>query len=46
VLVSHDRHFLRAISNRVFHVTDRKVRVFEGSYSEFLVSEQGDQRAR
>lgn len=46
VLVSHDRHFLRAISNRVFHVTDRKLRVFEGSYGEFLGSEQGDQRAR
>ncbi len=46
VLVSHDRHFLKAISNRVFHVTDRKLRVFEGPYREFLVSEQGDQRAR
>ncbi len=46
VLVSHDRHFLKAISNRVFHVRDHKVQVFEGPYTEFLESEQGDKRAR
>jgi ATP-binding cassette subfamily F protein 3 len=46
VLVSHDRHFLRAISNRVFHIENGQMRVFEGGYSEFLESAQGDSRAR
>ncbi|MFN8610210.1 MAG: ABC-F family ATP-binding cassette domain-containing protein [Vulcanimicrobiota bacterium] len=46
VLVSHDRHFLREVSNRVYHIEDHKMRVFEGGYTEFLVSEQGNARAR
>ncbi|MBN9415638.1 glycosyl transferase family 1 [bacterium SCN 62-11] len=46
VLVSHDRHFLKEVSNRVYHIENHKMRVFEGGYQEFLVSAQGDARAR
>ncbi len=46
VLVSHDRHFLKAVSNRVFKVDDGRIQIFEGSYDEFLQSSQGDARAR
>jgi ATPase subunit of ABC transporter with duplicated ATPase domains len=44
--VSHDRHFLKAISNRVFKVGEGRLQIFEGGYEEFLVSAQGDARAR
>ena len=46
LLVSHDRFFLKALSNRTFHVNEGKVQVFEGGYSEFVNSEQGNKRAR
>ena len=46
VLVSHDRHFLKTVSNRVFHIENGQMRVFEGGYQEFLESAQGDARAR
>lgn len=46
VLVSHDRHFLKAVSNRVFHLKEGRMAVFEGGYGEFLQSAQGDVRAR
>jgi ATP-binding cassette, subfamily F, member 3 len=46
VLVSHDRHFLKEVSNRVYSIADHKMRVFEGGYAEYLESEQGDVRAR
>jgi ATP-binding cassette subfamily F protein 3 len=31
-LVSHDRHFLRSVANRVFEVDHGEMRVFEGNY--------------
>lgn len=46
VLVSHDRHFLKEVTNRTFLVSDHKLRIFEGGYQEFLTSQQGDARAR
>ena len=46
VLVSHDRHFLKMVSNRVFHIEGGRMRVFEGGYEEFIESSQGDARAR
>ncbi|MCA9792064.1 MAG: ABC-F family ATP-binding cassette domain-containing protein [Candidatus Eremiobacteraeota bacterium] len=46
VLVSHDRHFLKEVTNRVFKVDDHRIQVFEGGYAEFLQSGQGDVRAR
>ncbi|MGE4106291.1 MAG: ABC-F family ATP-binding cassette domain-containing protein [Bacteriovoracia bacterium] len=35
-LVSHDRHFLKAIANRVFEVGKGRLNVYEGSYAEYL----------
>ena len=46
VIVSHDRHFLRAVSNRTFVVNNGDLTVFEGGYEEYLASAQGDVRAR
>lgn len=46
VLVSHDRHFLKEVTNRTYLVRDHKLSVFEGGYKEFLESHQGDVRAR
>ena len=46
VVVSHDRHFLREVSNRTIMVDGGKIRVFEGGYTEFLESEQGNTQAR
>ena len=36
--VSHDRHFLRALSTRVFEVDHGEMRVYEGSYDYYLES--------
>ena len=36
VLVSHDRHFLRSLVNRVFEVDHGEMRVYEGDYSYYL----------
>ena len=36
LLVSHDRHFLRSIANRVFEVDHGELRVYEGNYEYYL----------
>lgn len=36
VIVSHDRHFLRETTNRVFEVDHGEIRIYEGSYREYL----------
>jgi ATP-binding cassette subfamily F protein 3 len=36
VLVSHDRHFLRSLVDRVFEVDHGEMRVYEGDYSYYL----------
>ncbi|MBM3462831.1 MAG: ABC-F family ATP-binding cassette domain-containing protein [Armatimonadetes bacterium] len=46
VLVSHDRHFLKAVSNRTLKIADGRTQFFEGGYAEYLTSQQGDARAR
>ncbi len=46
VLVSHDRHFLREVTNRTFAIKDHRLQIFEGGYDEYLRSAQGDVRAR
>ncbi|MCB1513074.1 MAG: ABC-F family ATP-binding cassette domain-containing protein, partial [Hyphomicrobiaceae bacterium] len=46
VVVSHDRHFLREVTNRTIMVDGGKIKVFEGGYTEFLESEQGNTQAR
>jgi ATP-binding cassette subfamily F protein 3 len=35
LVVSHDREFLRDVSNKVWYLEDGKVRVFDGGYAEF-----------
>ena len=36
MMVSHDRHFLRAISSRVFEIDHGEMRVYEGTYDDYL----------
>jgi ATP-binding cassette subfamily F protein 3 len=36
VLVSHDRHFLRALVNRVFEIDHGELRIYEGDYPYYL----------
>jgi len=40
VLVSHDRHFLRALVNRVFEIDHGELRVYEGDYPYYLEKSQ------
>jgi ATPase subunit of ABC transporter with duplicated ATPase domains len=37
LFVSHDRQFLRSLSNRVLEVSPEQVRVYTGGYSEYVV---------
>ena len=41
MIVSHDRHFLRAVANRVFEVDHGELRVFEGNYDYYLSKKSG-----
>ncbi len=36
VLVSHDRHFLRSLVNRVFEIDHGEMRIYNGSYDYYL----------
>ena len=36
ILVSHDRHFLRSLVNRVFEIDHGEMRIFEGNYDYYL----------
>ncbi len=36
LVVSHDRHFLREIANRVFEIRDGELRMYEGNYDYYL----------
>jgi ATPase subunit of ABC transporter with duplicated ATPase domains len=38
LFVSHDRHFLSALSNRVLELTSEGVRVYGGGYTEYVAS--------
>ena len=38
MIVSHDRHFLRKIANRVFEVDHGALHVYEGNYDYYLNS--------
>ena len=35
IVVSHDRYFLRAIANRVFHLDKQKLTTFDGHFEEY-----------
>jgi ATP-binding cassette subfamily F protein 3 len=36
VLVSHDRHFLRSLVDRVFEIDHGELRIYEGNYNYYL----------
>lgn len=38
LFVSHDRHFLAALSNRVLELTEHGIRTYGGGYSEYVAS--------
>jgi len=41
VLVSHDRHFLRLLVDRVFEIDHGEMRVYEGNYGYYLAKAHG-----
>ncbi|RNC71737.1 MAG: ABC transporter ATP-binding protein [Desulfuromonadales bacterium] len=43
VLVSHDRHFLRSLVDRVFEIDHGEMRVYEGNYGYYLAKVHGDE---
>ncbi len=43
IVVSHDRHFLRALTNKVFHLDHQELIVFQGKWDEY-VERFGDER--
>jgi ATP-binding cassette subfamily F protein 3 len=45
VLVSHDRHFLKAVANRVFEVDHGEMRVYEGNFQYYMDEKQKQIRA-
>ncbi len=45
VLVSHDRHFLRSLVNRVFEIDHGEMRAYEGDYEYYLHKTGRDHRA-
>ena len=36
LFVSHDRHFLKEVANRVFEVSNKAITLYEGNYTEYL----------
>jgi ATP-binding cassette subfamily F protein 3 len=42
VLVSHDRHFLRSLVDRVFEIDHGEMRTYEGNYSYYLEKVHGE----
>jgi ATP-binding cassette, subfamily F, member 3 len=45
LLVSHDRHFLRSLVDRVFEIDHGEMRIFEGSYCYYLEKTGNDRLA-
>jgi len=43
VLVSHDRHFLRQLVDRVFEIDHGEMRVYDGSYEYYLHKVHGEE---
>jgi ATP-binding cassette, subfamily F, member 3 len=37
VIVSHDRHFISQVSNKVWYIEDQEIKQYPGSYDEFCV---------
>ncbi len=45
IVVSHDRHFLSQITNRVFRLDQGEMNIYEGGFKEYLNSSMNDSRA-
>lgn len=45
ILVSHDRHFLRMLVDRVFEIDHGEMRVYEGDYGYYLSKSSADKAA-
>jgi ATP-binding cassette subfamily F protein 3 len=45
LLVSHDRHFLRHLVDRVFEIDHGEMRIYEGSYAYYLEKVHGETEA-
>jgi ATP-binding cassette, subfamily F, member 3 len=45
IMVSHDRHFLSQITNRVFRINDGEMHTYEGGFAEYLGSSMHDGKA-
>jgi ATP-binding cassette subfamily F protein 3 len=45
IMVSHDRHFLSSITNRVFRINDGEMSIYEGGFKEYLNSSFNDEKA-
>lgn len=45
IMVSHDRHFLSQITNRVFRINDGEMHAYEGGFAEYLESSMHDGKA-
>ncbi len=45
VLVSHDRHFLRSLINRIFEIDHGQVRIYDGNYEYYLEKSGRDHQA-
>ncbi len=37
ILISHDRHLLSSVTNRIFHISRGAIEVFKGNYVDYLV---------
>ncbi len=37
VIVSHDRHFISQVSNKVWYIEENEIKEFPGSYDEFVI---------
>lgn len=46
MMVSHDRHFLRALASKVFEIDHGALRVYEGGYDDYLRKAREDQKTR
>jgi len=45
IVVSHDRHFLSQITNRVFRIDHGEMQIYEGGFAEYLNSSMHDGKA-
>jgi ATPase subunit of ABC transporter with duplicated ATPase domains len=45
IFVSHDREFVSSLATRVVEITDQQLTDFQGSYEEYLASQQAAGRA-